>query len=570
MKIVDSDTMRQLDEKAIKEYGISGLVLMENAGRGAAEIIERDFGGLTGGDKPLPYEGKRISIFAGKGNNGGDGFVVARHLLNKGFKVCVYLLAQRRDVKGDAKVNLNIWEKMGGEVIEILSAKGLKKYKSAIRHSSLIVDAIFGTGLSADIKGIQKDVIEFINSLNKPVVSVDIPSGLNASNGRVLGSCVKATITATMAVPKIGLLIYPGVDYAGRVEAVDISMPQPLLKDEKIRWELLDREVIKKILKPRYGNTHKGSYGHVFVLAGSVGKTGAAAMTSLGAMRCGAGLVTLGIPKSLNQVMARKLTEVMTLPLPELPIVSPLPKGGKGGLGILAYEAIDSILRFIKDKEVVVLGPGLTAEESVKKLVLRLIVASKIPLVIDADGINCFVDDVNPHTKSFGVGVNVLKKAKAPIVLTPHPGEMARLVGLTAKDVQADRLGIASRFAKENKVIVVLKGARTVIAEPSGKIFINPTRNPGMATAGTGDVLAGMIGGFIAQGYTPLDASTIAVYMHGLAGDEVAKKKGQVGMIATDILNILPKVIGFFIDELPSRNKKNVIARAKPVAIPAK
>ncbi|MBI5048948.1 MAG: NAD(P)H-hydrate dehydratase [Deltaproteobacteria bacterium] len=511
MKIVDSVAMRQLDEKTIKNYGIPGLVLMENAGRGVAEIIERDFGNL---------KGKRVSIFAGKGNNGGDGFVVARHLLNKGFKTCVYLIAQRRDVEGDAKVNMNIWEKMGGETVSIVTQGFSLEHKTKIRHSHLIVDAIFGTGLSADVKGIQRGVIEFINRLNKPVVAVDIPSGLDASNGRVLGSCVKAAITATMAIPKIGLLIYPGMDYVGKVEVVDIGMPGELFTGDKILWEILDFEGIKRLIKPRHGNTHKGSFGHVFVLAGSVGKSGAAAMTSMGAMRVGAGLVTLGIPKSLNPVMAKKLTEVMTLPLPE------------SALGIFGYEALDSITTFIKDKEVMVLGPGLTSSEPVKRLVLRLITESKIPVVIDADGINCLAGDVK-----------VLKKAKSQIIITPHPGEMARLVDVTAKDVQADRLGIASRFAKENNVIVVLKGARTVIAEPSGMIYINPTGNPGMATAGTGDVLSGMIGGLIAQGYDPLDASNIAVYMHGLAGDEVAKKKGQVGMIASDILDILPKVI---------------------------
>jgi len=515
VKIVDSATMRRFDGTAIKRYGIPGLVLMENAGKGIAQIVEKDFGNL---------KGKRVSIFAGKGNNGGDGFVVARHLLNKGFKVCVYLLARPQDVHGDAKTNLNIWEKIKGETVSIVSKKSLERHKVNIRHSHLIVDAIFGTGLSADVKGIQRDVIEFINRLNKPVVAVDVPSGLDASNGKVLGNCVKATITATMAIPKIGLLIYPGMDYAGKVEVVDIGMPRELLKDEKIPWELLDFEGIKRLIKPRHGNTHKGSFGHVFVLAGSIGKTGAAAMTSMGALRTGAGLVTLGIPKSLNPIMAKKLTEVMTLPLPE------------SASGVCGYEAFDEIMKFVKDKEVVVLGPGLTTSEPVKKLVSRLVRESRIPLVIDADGINCLAEDVK-----------VLGKAKAPIVITPHPGEMARLVDMTAKYVQTDRIGIASRFAKENKVIVVLKGARTVIAEPSGRIFINPTGNPGMATAGTGDVLSGMIGGFIAQGYSPLDAANMAVYLHGLAGDEVAKKKGQMGMIATDLVNILPKVIGSFL-----------------------
>lgn len=511
MKIVDSATMRGLDETAIKKYGIPGLALMENAGMGVAHIIEREFGNL---------KGKGVSIFAGKGNNGGDGFVAARHLCNRGFKAAVYLLAKKTDVKGDAKTNLNIWEKMSGETRTIVSAKDIEKHKSAIRHSALIVDAILGTGLSSEVKGIHKGMIDFINSLNKPVVAVDVPSGLDASNGRVLGSCVKAMVTATMAIPKIGLCVYPGADYAGRIEVVDIGIPQQLLESEKIRWNILESGSIKKTLKPRQANSHKGSFGHVFVLAGSTGKTGAAAFASLGAMSGGAGLVTLGIPKSLNPIMARKLTEVMTMPLPES-----IP-------GVFGYEAFDEIAKFIKDKEVVALGPGLTTHESVRKLVLSIVRQSPIPLVIDADGINCLTGNTA-----------VLKRAKAQIVITPHPGEMARLVGMTTKDVQADRIGIASRFAKTHKVIVALKGVRTIIAEPSGRIFINPTGNPGMATAGTGDVLAGMIGGFIAQGYNTLDAANTAVYLHGLAGDEVAKKRGEIGMMATDILNILPQVI---------------------------
>ncbi|MBI3753129.1 MAG: NAD(P)H-hydrate dehydratase [Deltaproteobacteria bacterium] len=533
MRIVDSVIMRRLDETAIKKYGIPGLVLMENAGRGVAQIVKRDFDGGCRGDSvnrpilgdplDLPYKNKRISIFAGKGNNGGDGFVAARHLSNMGFKVSVYLLANPKEVKGDAKTNLDIWEKMGGETKSIVSAKDIEKYKSAILHSALIVDAIFGTGLSAEVDGIHRNVIELINGINKPVVAVDVPSGLDASNGRVLGCCVKAAVTAAMAIAKIGIFVYPGADYAGRVEIVDIGMPQQLLEDEKILWELLDKEGIKKILKPRKENSHKGSYGHVFVLAGSAGKTGAAAMTSCGAMRSGAGLVSLGIPKSLNPIMEQKLTEVMTLPLAE------------SSSGILAYEAFEDILSFAVDKEALVLGPGLTTHESVRKLVINLISRSPIPLVVDADGINCLAQDVK-----------VFKKAKAHIVITPHPGEMARLAGMTTKDVQADRIGIASRFARENKVIVVLKGARTVIAEASGKVFINPTGNPGMATAGTGDVLAGMIGGFIAQGYSPIDAANMAVYLHGMAGDEVAKKKGQIGMMATDILDVLPQTISSF------------------------
>lgn len=521
MKVVDASTMRQLDERAIKGYGIPGIILMENAGRGVADLILKRFSHLVG---------KRTAIFAGRGNNGGDGFVVARHLTNKGCRVTTYLLAESPDIKGDARINLEIWKAMGGEIKLILDHRDIEGYGSEIRHAGLIVDAIFGTGLSSPVKGFLREVIGFINGLNKPIVSVDIPSGIDASTGHILGSCVKAEVTATMALPKIGLLLYPGVEYAGRVEVIDIGMPKTLLEADEIPWEVLDSPWIKSVWRSRPGDCHKGSFGHLFVLAGSIGKTGAAAMTALGAMRVGAGLVTLGIPKGLNPIMEERLTEVMTYPLPDTPS------------GTMAWESLDSIMAFIQDKKAIALGPGLTTQEGVKRVVLGLIERCPLPMVIDADGVNILAG--NTH---------LLKKAIAPIILTPHPGEMARLVDSTPKDVQSDRIGVASGFAKENNVIVVLKGARTIIAEPGGKVFINLTGNPGMASAGTGDVLTGMIGGLMAQGYGPLDAARIGVYIHGRAGDEVANIKGVVGMMAGDLLDRIPMTIRGIIENEGSK-----------------
>lgn len=512
MKVVDSKTMRLLDEIAIKRYGIPGIVLMENAGRGAAEVILKKYPLLN-----------KVSIFAGKGNNGGDGFVIARHFRNKGFDATVYLLAKESDVKGDAKINLDIWKKMGGEICAIKKNIDIKKYASKIRHSQLIVDAIFGTGLSLNINGIYKNGIEFINSLNKKVVSIDVPSGIDASTGKALGCCVKADMTITMALPKVGLIAYPGADYAGNLEVVDIGMPKNIIDAADIKCETIDKDFIKGVLKKRPKNSHKGTFGHVLVLAGSVGKTGAAAMTCLGAMRSGTGLVTLGISESLNPIMEEKLTEVMTEPLPETKSKT---------LGAVSFEKIKTIA---KDKQAIAIGPGLTTTTDVKEVVLKIIQETRIPMVIDADAANVLKGNMD-----------MLKKAKAPIILTPHPGEMARLLGLSTKDVQADRINIASRFAIKNNVILVLKGARTVIAEPSGRVYINMTGNAGMATAGTGDVLTGMVAGFIAQGYLPIDAARVGVYMHGLAGDCIAKKIGEIGMMAGDILNILPNVLNSF------------------------
>ncbi|MBI5682541.1 MAG: NAD(P)H-hydrate dehydratase [Deltaproteobacteria bacterium] len=501
--------MRLLDETAIKRYGIPGIVLMENAGRGAAEIILRRYGGNM----------QKVSIFAGKGNNGGDGFVIARHL-SGGAEITVYLIGEESQVKGDAKTNLEIWEKMDGRIYAVKTADDIKKHASQIRHSHLLVDAIFGTGLENAITGIHRKVIEFINSIGKPVAAIDVPTGLDASTGNVLGACVKADITITMTLPKLGLFIYPGAAHAGEVEIVDIGIPKKLIDEAGIKYETIAPDFIKGVLKKRPENSHKGSFGHLLVLAGSVGKTGAAAMTCLGAMRVGTGLVTLGIPKSLNNIMEKKLTEVMTEPLPETKAKT---------MGSMSFDKIKALSL---DKEAIAIGPGLTTNSDIKELVIKLVQKIKIPMVIDADGVNVLR----------GV-LDILKDANAPIVLTPHPGEMAKLLGISARDVQSDRINIASKAATKNNVIVVLKGARTLIAEPSGRVYINMTGNSGMATAGTGDVLTGIIAGFIAQGYSSIDAARLGVYLHGLAGDCVTEKIGKIGMLATDLLKSLPNVL---------------------------
>jgi NAD(P)H-hydrate epimerase len=515
MKLVSADTMRSLDRRAERDYGIKGLVLMENAGRGVAEIV-------TG--ECARVKGDRVAVIVGKGNNGGDGFVCARHLKNSGFNVTVISLADTGEIKGDAGVNARIWERMGS--VETVSKAGdVKKHASTLKHSTVIVDGLLGTGIASPVRGVYAGVIDFMNELRKPIVAIDIPSGLDATTGRILGSCVKATVTATMGLPKMGLFVYPGRDFTGRVEVVGIGMPGELTEKGDLQWDLIDDGEVKKRLRPRKRDTHKGTYGHVLVLAGSTGKTGAAYMTAMGAMRAGAGLVTLGVPESVHQAVEAKTAEVMTYPLSET--------GGKT-LGECSYNQTKELM---EGKAAVVVGPGLGTSQEISGYLVKVLegcASAGIPLVIDADGLNALEGRIP-----------ILKKAGADCILTPHPGEMARLLGLNSSDVQADRIGSTQRLSEKTGCTVALKGAGTIIAArgKGGGGFINPSGNPGMATAGTGDVLTGMIGGFLAQGLSPVDAAVTGVYIHGLAGDEVAKARGETGMVATDLLEKVPAIV---------------------------
>lgn len=513
MKACDARHMRSIDSAAVKVYGLRGLQLMENAGRGLAEAVKKEAAGL------IP----RVAVVAGKGSNGGDGYAAARHLKNSGFHVEVFSLARIEGLKGDALINARAWQKMG-ELFFILTSAQLKKHVLALRHSSVIVDAIFGTGLSAPVSGISSELINLINKLGKKVVAADIPSGVDASTGKALGCAIKADRTATMALMKLGLLLYPGRSLAGRVDVVDTGVPLSLLEDERIRWNVIEDADMRRILRPREANTHKGTYGHLLVIAGSPGKTGAAYMSSMGAMRAGTGLVTLGIPRSLNPAMEAKTTEVMTAPLAQT---------AGGTLGPASYEGICAAA---VDKSALCIGPGLGKSADIFSLLKKIMRGIKLPVVIDADGLNVLKGSLS-----------LLKEAKDRVVITPHPGEAARLLAVSAADVQADRLGAAEKLAQKSGAVVALKGASTVVAAPDGRVWINLTGNAGLSTAGTGDVLSGMIGGFLAAGHAPIDAAVAAVYMHGLAADELKKTGMEAGMMATDLLPVIPKVLKFFI-----------------------
>ncbi|HSB03864.1 MAG TPA: NAD(P)H-hydrate dehydratase [Thermodesulfobacteriota bacterium] len=512
MKVVTAEQMQQLDQKAIEAYGIPGIVLMENAGRGAAEVILQTFSNL---------HRNGVAIVAGKGNNGGDGFVIARYLLDRGIGVKVFLLADPRALRGDAETNHQIFLRMKGEVISIPSYTEYQKVKKDLEKVDLLIDGIFGTGLDAEVRGYYREVIDHLNKLQKPVVAIDIPSGLDANTGKPLGTAIRATLTLTFGLPKVGLLIPPGTDYVGELKKIDISLPKRLIEGEKIQTHLLEEEEIRKKLSvPRRPNSHKGDYGHLLVLAGSVGKTGAADMACEAALRMGAGLVTLGIPKSLNAIMEIKLTEVMTEPLPET------------SKQTLSLRAFNTIHRLCENKKAVVIGPGIGTFKETQTLILKLIRTLNRPMILDADGLTALATQIK-----------ALPPVAGPIILTPHPGEMGRLTGLTSNQVMGDRLGISRKFSQSHQVYLVLKGYRTLIATPQGEIFINPTGNPGMASGGTGDVLTGMIGGLICQGFDILPSLQMAVYLHGLAGDRVASEKGEKSLVATDLIEQIPAVL---------------------------
>jgi NAD(P)H-hydrate epimerase len=512
MKVATAEQMQELDRKTIETYRIPGVVLMENAGRGTTEAISSFFPDL---------QRRKVVIFAGKGNNGGDGFVIARYLLNRNVAVKVYLLADPNVLRGDAEINFQAFKRMKGEVIPVPSSMEFQKVKKDLERFDLIIDGIFGTGLDAEVRGYYREVINHLNSLQKPIVAVDIPSGLDANTGKPLGTAVRATLTVTFGLPKTGHLVSPGVDYVGQLKVIDISIPRILIEEEKIHTHLLDEEGIRKGLSvPRRADTNKSDYGHLLVLAGSVGKTGAATMVCEAALRMGAGLVTLGIPRSLNPIMEMKLTEVMTEPLPETPKQT------------LSLKAFDSILRLCENKRAVVIGPGIGTVKDTQALILKLVKALKVPLILDADALTALAT----QAKS-------LPTANRSLVLTPHPGEMARLLQSTPKDVQEDRIGISRNFAQTRHLYLVLKGHRTLVATPQGEIFINPTGNPGMASGGTGDVLTGMIGGLMCQGMDILPSLQASVFLHGLAGDKAASEKGEKSLVATDIIQCLPKVL---------------------------
>ncbi len=504
MRILNAAQMREADRFTIEEIGIPSLVLMENAGRQVVAAIEAAYEARLNG---------RVAVLCGRGNNGGDGFVVARTLLQRGIDAAVFVIGALAEVRGDAKENLEILGRLGVTVVEIADEQSWELHFSEISQCTLIVDAIFGTGLKSALAGMMETIVADVNASSIPIVSIDLPSGLSADTPHILGDCIDASMTVTLAAPKLPLVLPPGEAHAGDVVIADIGIPHEVIDGvEGQRIELLTPEQLRDVVEPRAADSHKGDFGRVTIVAGSRGKTGASHLAAMGALRSGAGLVTVATPASLLPIVASMAPELMTEPLAETVE------------GMVAETAIERLLELQHD--VIACGPGLGRGPGVGAFVRALLDRATVPLVLDADAIMVLADDP----------VGLVGREERDVIITPHPGEMARLIGSSVEEVQANRIDVATDFATTHRVYVVLKGHRTVIATPDGHVFINPTGNAGMATGGTGDVLTGMIAAWVGQLLDAEAACRLAVFLHGSAGDLAEAEEGQVAMTATDVI----------------------------------
>ncbi|WZL72177.1 NAD(P)H-hydrate dehydratase [Clostridiaceae bacterium 35-E11] len=511
MKIVTSEQMKQVDRTAIQEFGIPGIVLMENAGLSVLEEVMKSLKDKTN---------QEVVIVCGRGNNGGDGFVVARHLANKGVPVKVCIMGNPSLIDGDAKTNYEMIHKIKVEIYPLAGVNNLKKFADLVKECSIIVDAVFGTGLNSEIDNFIKEIIDIINASGKEVISIDLPSGICGNDGTVCGIAVRAYKTIVLQLPKLGNINYPGNEYNGQIILKDISIPPAAIDQMNLMMNLITQDTVKNILPMRKKDTYKGDYGKAYIVAGSTGMTGAAMLACEAALRSGAGLLKIPVPQSLNTIMEVRLTEAITLPLPDL---------NKGVLGI---SDIQKVINTMKEADVIGIGPGSGQSREIEELLRNIFEHFTKPIVLDADALNALAKRKE-----------LFQCIKSPVVITPHIGEMARLTELDIEYIRKQRIKVAVDFAKKWKITVLLKGTKTIVAGPNGEVYINETGNPGMATAGSGDVLTGIITGFIAQGIEPTKATIAAVYVHGCAGDRVAERLGEYGMIAGDMVKELPFVI---------------------------
>jgi NAD(P)H-hydrate epimerase len=509
MLIVSAAEMRALDREVIEQVGVPGTVLMESAGRGMVEVIA----GLV--DVPRA----EVVVYAGAGNNGGDGFVVARHLANRGARVRVVLCTQAAKIAGDAKVHFYACKRSNVEILDGASTDALREASTRTAGAAVVVDALLGTGLERPVEGLYANAVDRINAHAGIVVAVDIPSGLDTDRGVPLGASVHADHTVTFAFPKRGLVGAPGFTSVGELHVVDIGIPSRLAEAHGVRARLLDDGVLEPLgLRDPLG--HKGTHGHLLLVAGSSGKTGAALLAGRGALRAGAGLVTVAAPADARPGIDGRVPEMMTA----------------------WYDDPSQLGAMLEGKRALAAGPGMPTDEKMR-VVLRSLVAvaarSSAGVVLDADALNHLAAEPR-----------ILEGAEARVVLTPHPGEAARLLGSSTAEVQEDRFASAETLAKRLDAVVALKGARTVVAAPDGRIAVCPTGNEGMGTGGTGDVLCGVVGALLAGGETPFDAACAGVYWHGLAGDRVAVERGTRGLLAGDVADALPAALAGALAEM--------------------
>lgn len=507
MKLVTAKEMKALDVQAQNDYAMPGILLMDNAAQAVAEAVHEALTAL---------EGERVVIFCGGGNNGGDGLGAARWLQSYGVSVRAFVVGAALDaVQGDAAVELAMFTKAGGRVEALSTEDDWVLAELAASKADVLVDALLGTGFHGELEGDVLRACELLNKSEKYILAVDIPTGVNADNGAVCEQAVRADHTVTMALVKTGLLLYPGREYCGDIELADISMPVKLVEDYKSDKYRLTDEIVRELLPLRKANAHKGDAGRVVICAGSPGYTGAAALASDAAVKAGAGLVSLYTPLSSRDVLAIKLTEVMVHGLLER-----MP-------GILGGGAASDVASSAEAADVLAIGPGLGTSESTQEAVRTILQKITTPVVIDADALTALAG----HTE-------ILAAMQAQKVLTPHPGEMARLTGLEIAEIEADRINVAKKYAEEWQAIVVLKGAPTVIGCPNGTVYVNSTGNSSLATGGSGDVLTGIIAGLAAQEISLQEAAICGVYLHGLAAELTGI---DIGLAAGELAALLPQ-----------------------------
>jgi NAD(P)H-hydrate epimerase len=511
IKIVSNDQMRAMDRKTIEELGVPGIVLMENAGRQTYEYILEYFDktGLTG----------QIDIYCGKGNNGGDGYVIARHFFNNGYPVRILSVGDPEHLKGDAKTNFLICKKYNIPILIIESTDQLKNRESP----AIVVDALLGTGIQGAVRGLIKDVIDFINKLGVAVVSVDIPSGLNGDLSTVSGSAISADLTVTMALPKRAHLFYPAKKYVGLLEIADISMPENVRNSDNITLNQIEFSDLH--FPTLQDDAHKYTSGKLFILAGSPGMTGAASLASSAALRTGVGLVNIGIPHSLNPIMEIKITEGLTVPLAET------------FEGMVAKDALPGIKDRIDWADAVILGPGCGRGEETLQVLresIQYCLKKMIPTLVDADALYALSDNQDLCTK-----------LTSNFLLTPHYGEFLRLTSFNKENLISEPWSCLEQFLTDKNFSVNLKGSPSMVGTPNGQIYVNQTGNAALAKGGSGDVLAGIIGALMARGLDPVEAAITGNYIHGEAADLMLSSSGAVSILPSDLIEVLPELFNF-------------------------
>lgn len=500
MRVVTAEQMKRIDRRAIERYGIPSLILMENAALAVVSAIEEHY-----------VEAERFAVLCGLGMNGGDGLAVARHLHDHGSVVDVCILGTLEALAGDARVMLDAARGAGVRVMFCESEDTLNGWLAKASTADVVVDALFGTGLTRAPEGLHQDAIDGLNELRLPVVSVDVPSGVNASTGEVAWPAVHADHTITFGLPKVAHVFSPASGFCGEIVVADISIPHAAVDEEEITLSVMTAAEVDEMVPERSPRSHKGTYGHVAIVGGSAGRSGAAVLAARGALRSGAGLVTVVTDRETAQIVDAHSIESMSL----------------------ADELRDAgnVVELLERYAVVAIGSGLRDDEDSYRFLRELVTRIEKPLVLDAGAISAFA------------GTPELLHTTSAKILTPHPGEAARLLGRQVSEIERDRISTAREIAARTGAVVILKGHQTLVADAHGNVSVNPTGNPAMAAGGMGDVLTGLAAALLAQHLDAWDAARVAVFLHGLAGDLAASERGELGILASEVADLIPRAL---------------------------